>query len=327
VSRVHRALLIAVAIGGASCIGREAAPTGERRAEVVGGAPDTLHASVVALVEKSGSVTSVCSGTLVAPTLVVTAAHCVFGREAAAFSVVVGDDLSAPAEQVDVARTFPYPTFAGKAEGIPGGVDLAVVELAAPLAIAPLEIFFDTTDEQLEGADVTVVGYGASDGSDESGVGLRRAVELHVLGICNRVIEAGNLEKNACAGDSGGAVLLGGRLVAVVSGGKQGCFSPTSFTRIDAYAVWLSAVLAGNPPDPCEACVSPDEACGAPVEPRPAGIDAAVDGSLLPVAARPEIEGGCALAIPRGVPGSGWVIALAAAAARRRRRRRSGQDA
>jgi hypothetical protein len=60
-------------------------------------------------------------------------------------------------------------------------------------------------------------------------------------------------------------------LVAVVSGGSQGCESPTNFMRTDAHANWIAAILAGTDAGTCATCVEPDPSCAAATETEPAG--------------------------------------------------------
>jgi hypothetical protein len=187
---------------------------------------------------------------------------------------------------------------------------------------------------------VTVVGYGVTSGTDDTGSGTRSSVSLSVSEVCSRIIQAGNATANACSGDSGGAVLLGGKLVAVVSGGQLDCESPTNFMRTDAHASWIAAILAANGASEsgaCDACVGPDPSCTAATETQPAGAgageDSGADAGATADAATNEHApsngggGGCQLA--RGAPAERGPLAIVAGvfgivsiAARRERRPR-----
>jgi hypothetical protein len=242
----------------------------------------------------------------------------------------VGTDVTNPDQTVAVTATVTYPTYGGESEGIPGGVDLAFVTLATPLSTTPIPIRTDTTDAELANADVTVIGYGATDGTDNSGTGTRREVVLEVSSVCSRLLQAGAPDANACLGDSGGAVLLGGRIVAVVSGGQEGCYTPTFFTRTDAHADWIAAVLAGNGSAACPACVEPNPSCTAATETRPAGEPADAAGDATDEASAPDASagstggashhGGCSLGYSPGNGAGAFVTVVAVALLRRRRR-------
>ncbi len=240
------ALVTASAVAGASCISPVERGTTERTSSasqaVIGGSADTSDLAVVALVQASTG--NLCSGTLVAPTLVLTAAHCVKGIQASDLQVLLGPTTASPTQTVAVTSAVAYPTYDSEDDGIPGGVDLGFVTLASALSVTPVTIRTDTTDAELTGADVTVVGFGVDDGTDNSGSGTRRSVTLSVSKLCSRFFQAGGEDANACVGDSGGAVLLGGQLVGTVSGGNNGCFAPTTFMRTVARDVSVLVHLA-----------------------------------------------------------------------------------
>ena len=280
---------------------------GARRDRIVGGAPDTQRDAVVAVVDAKTAAT--CSGTVVAATLVVTAAHCVYGVEPGDLRVIVGSDVTAPSagRTFAVSATATYPTYRGESEGISGGVDLAILRLANPVSVTPISVDLTTTDSDFQGALVTLVGYGASDGTDNSGVGARRSVVLPVEGVCSRLLTIGGADANACLGDSGGAVLLQGRLVGVISGGKLGCFAPSTLTRLDAHAGWMSEALAGNPSEPCSECVAPDFACDAPTE-TSARPDAGTEAAAVDAASWTVGGGGCSVGGPEAPASTAWIL-------------------
>ena len=121
--------------------------------------------------------------------------------------MLVGAIVMTPEQTVAVTRTDVYPTYQGESEGLAGGVDMAFLTLATPLTVTPVPVRTDTTDAELTGAEVTVVGYGVSDGTDNSGAGFRLEVVLQVGELCSRLFHAGGVDANVCVGDSGGAVL------------------------------------------------------------------------------------------------------------------------
>lgn len=279
---VGRLVLLAAGATLAGACAASEEPSAVTSQPIIGGSRDLSDSAVVAV--RQPSTGTLCSGVLVAPDLVLTAAHCALGVAASDLQVLVGPIVMTPDQTVAVTSTSVYPTYQGESEGLLGGVDMAFLTLSTSLDVTPIPVRTDTTDAELEGADVTVIGYGASDGADGSGAGFRLQVVLQVGQLCSRFFQAGGMDANVCVGDSGGAVLMGGKLVAIVSGGQPGCYAPSLFTRTDAHADWIGAILAGQPSTPCARCVAPDSSCTASTETgggpsHDAGADAAPHGS------------------------------------------------
>ena len=173
---------------------------------------------------------------------------------------------------------------------------------------------------------MTVIGYGATDGTDNSGVGFRLQVVLQVSQVCSRLFRAGDADANVCVGDSGGAVLMGGKLVAIVSGGQPGCYAPAIFTRTDAHADWIASVLAGQASASCPHCVAPDPSCEASTETRDAGAGGAEAGDAeveTSTSASPSAGGSSCALSARGSGGRAWGAALLACLAASLARRRT----
>ncbi|MGO8998546.1 MAG: trypsin-like serine protease, partial [Polyangiaceae bacterium] len=181
------ALVIASAVAGASCIsGQEPVETSAAVSEaIIGGDADTTDTAVVALLDVANG--SLCSGTVIAPSVVLTAGHCVLGVAASDLHVLVGSSTSSPEQTVDVTSAVAYPTYTSEANGIPGGVDLGYVTLATPVTVTPIVVDTSTTDTQLTGATVTVVGYGVTSGTSDNGSGTREEVGLVVSEVCSRI--------------------------------------------------------------------------------------------------------------------------------------------
>jgi secreted trypsin-like serine protease len=295
-------------------------------AAILGGGADPGDVAVVALVQRSTG--TLCSGSLIAPQIVLTAAHCVFGVSASDLQVLVGPDVSAPAQTIGVTSTVAYPTYTDEDTGLVGGVDLGAVYLAMPAGVTPLAVSTSATDESLSHAEVTLVGFGVDSTTSSPGAGARRSVTLSVEQVCSRLLTLGGPDGNACFGDSGGAVLLQGALVAVISSGMADCTAPSLQTRLDAHADWIAAVLAGNAASSCATCVAPDPSCHAATETRPANESG--DDSGAPVSdATIRVTGGCSVGPARREPGArdgvvaAWMALLTLRLARRTRRRRS----
>lgn len=236
---------------------------GSASAAVIGGASDSTHEGVVAIVRADGST---CSGVVIASQVVLTAGHCTFGFTAEDLEIRVGADATASTQRLPVARVVAYPTASLTSDDELGGVDLAALVTSAPLPTAPVPLATSIEDADLKGHVVTAIGYGRSVAADPASVGRRLAASVVAASVCSRVFRIGDDVTNVCFGDSGGAVLLDGALVGLVVAGLDGCKTPSAVTRLRAHRVWLERVVAGSYDAPCPECVTPDPACSAPVE-------------------------------------------------------------
>jgi hypothetical protein len=208
-----------------------------------------------------------CTGTLVAPTVVVTAAHCSltpappqffpgtqipFPQDARplfkTYIVRQGDDVIVPMgtppplpymQRTGTMHVQPGFTFGG--DGLPhfANNDLAVLTLNAslpgPYARLPQ---LDSASAVHPREELAVVGYGVSEMAGNTPViasrdGLRRRDDARLLG--NNAVAGDLLHFNggACLGDSGGPLLDGDVILGVVSFAPSACKSTNYATRLD----------------------------------------------------------------------------------------------
>jgi secreted trypsin-like serine protease len=111
--------------------------TTDRSSGIVGGMEDRRHDAVVALVATPLTCgepeTVVCSGTVIAPRVVLTAAHCIESLAIAPGEVVVGASThSAAARRIRIVETIVDPQWN------PPAHDLALVLLAEDAGVVPL---------------------------------------------------------------------------------------------------------------------------------------------------------------------------------------------
>jgi len=305
-------------VGLAACAGppRDDGSAASERAALTGSAPDATRSFVVALADSVPAQASVetCTGVLVAPRVVVTAAHCITNRDPSAMQVLFGADSTSPDATLGAAQVIRYPTQA--ADFARAGMDLGVVVLAADAPVAPVP--FAHRGQGPTSGSALAVGYGSADGGAASGA--RAATTVGIAGACDRLLRMGDGEHRACAGDSGGPLLVpaatGGEMaIAVMSFNEVGaCGAPEFAVRLDAYADWLDAVVAGRPDASCAStCPPPTQDClGGD------GGGAESDAAEAPPAV--VAGGGCAAA--RGDAGaSWWLVAVVTLGARRARPR------
>jgi secreted trypsin-like serine protease len=164
-----------------------------------------------------------CDGSLIAPSFVLTAAHCVVGEAAEHLVVVVGRTvLSSGAGEVrGVAAINIHPAYRDRAKSPP--YDVAVLQLAQPITTIPPVTLVGTGDTSLEGAgaSLTIAGWGSLDRYGQQVPDRMQAVQVTVVGDdpCDRQWKRRGREKgiqqalvvctaqlHAGFGDSGGPV-------------------------------------------------------------------------------------------------------------------------
>lgn len=207
-----------------------------------------------------------CSGTLISPTVVLTAAHCVIGVSAsvifASFAVDARNTTPEVASSRAIGAIIGHPDYV-PGDGIPygpsyRGSDLALLKLkkAAPAGAIPVSLIADDIAGS-EGTAVTLAGYGFTqdDGEINSGdLGILRKVNVTILDSrewqsdSGVLVYAGPGGKGACSGDSGGPMYLrkGNALVLVgaTKGGGE-CGNPTvdnngMYTSLFVYRKWIA---------------------------------------------------------------------------------------
>ena len=108
---------------------------------IINGTADTTaaHMAVVALVppENSGYVGMHCSGTLITPTVVLTAAHCLEGYSLGDFDIFFGNNVWQTGTYRAVSAQQQHPSYGGLQNPV---ADLALVRLAsaAPSSVTPI---------------------------------------------------------------------------------------------------------------------------------------------------------------------------------------------
>lgn len=278
---------------------------------IVGGAPATAAdiAGTVAIADANGPF---CTGTLVAPTVVVTAAHCVASdtgqplMAASALSVIAGAlDANAPpaADVLAVASlAFPpsYPLGTSiDADGLGQDDDIALLVLAAPterVAVIPVLPMADLDNDVTPGTPLTIAGYGIigpNEATDPSGV-LYRAETPFVRRSDHELFAGDGSNPDTCPGDSGGPAYLetatGPWLVAATSrSGAQAvalCGEGGIYTLVGAYEAWLQQASNGAyppavTPAPPSATAAPSEESACSVGRVNGGASATRDGAGL----------------------------------------------
>lgn len=210
-----------------------------------------------------------CSAVLIAPTWVLSAAHCARYTE----ELRIGStDLRFGGEVVDVKRNVPHPDYVANSVSVAPN-DLRLLELEHPATSTPVSVIGpDEPSLEAPGVDANIAGFGEVcspfDPDDDfcyERTGLRWATMPLISSsacaaapdafyatvdgtkmLCTMVPGGG---RSPCFRDSGGPLVVvdNGRMVLVgtVDGGAEPCGAPgfpAIYTRVSAFLPWISEV-------------------------------------------------------------------------------------
>lgn len=260
-------LAISLACAGPGAVAPAAAKqtSAEARASVIGGreAGPGQYPWMAFVAVAEGEELAACSGSVLAPRVVLTAAHCVFNEETGArrdpsgFSVATGAvNWTSPERQASsVNRLIPYPKFGTARDGFG---DVAVLELATPTTVPSIPLatgkgfLHKGTHARMAGWGMTWFGQPAF---TQSLMWTKTVVEgTPCEGLWGRicVVDFPKFASGACFGDSGGPLFAYHRKrrawvqFGIVQGGFDRCTTRRSqiFTRTDLLAKWIKGRVA-----------------------------------------------------------------------------------
>jgi hypothetical protein len=254
-----------------------------------------------------------CSGVVVSPHVVLTAAHCLVG-DGERF-VAMGSAWD-PARAVRVARAIRHPDFI---DGVPDD-DLGVVVAEQALAVTPTTLASAALQARDVGGEVRIVGFGRSSATDGS-LAEKRTGTARIADLAGLSLRLEPNPSNPCHGDSGGPVFMKGpagaeALVAIVSSGDDACAVNADAVRLDHKLTDFLAPLlarAEGPALPDGAQCLGDGACASgtcasfPGEPAHAyctAVCAGDTGCLAGWRCAPTSSGGQACRSPDPEPGA-----------------------
>ena len=224
------------------------------------------HQAVVLLYDDNSG--SMCTGTLIASSWVLTAAHCVVGSSS--LDVYFGNDQNSFTAQRTSSQLIPHPNYVGTSTNIANDIALVRLSQAAPSTVAPIQPL--PTSLAITNADVgsvlEFVGFGVTE-TGTSGVKLTVDQDLgaqcSTSSACNLnqspyQIPGGSIAYTQsgggpCSGDSGGPAFIvrsGTEYVAgVTSYGDENCTQYGVSTKVDFFYNWIAGYIGGTVSENC----------------------------------------------------------------------------
>ena len=326
---MRRALGFLLVLGATACGNVE--QLASTNAAIFAGTPAPDFAPVVGVVNFAGGQ---CSGSLIAPRLVVTARHCVANTAGQEQQVVCGQTKFTPPDSPGAIFIVSLPEISNDPKDylavaeirMPDGLgddlcgtDVVLLRLKEPLAdIRPLWPRVETPVEP--GEAYSAVGFGVDESLPDRPASVRKRGAGYEVTCSGTGCKASDILGNEwmgnggpCSGDSGGPALdADGRLIGVVSRGKSGCQEPV-FSDVASRAAWLKseAITAANDAGEAPPAWAPCDAQNPCSKPASSGPETAPDAPAPT----------CALSHPSGIGVCDLSSALVAALWLLRRRR------
>ncbi|GAA3780143.1 S1 family peptidase [Streptomyces phyllanthi] len=257
-NRAKKTLLAAAATAAAATAALLSAPAAVAAPQpIVGGTTTTASAYPYVMQITNASQSQFCGGTLVSPTKVITAAHCMVGRTTGNTRVVGGRTYrnGTNGTVATVSRIWIHPNY--NSSNMTSDVAVITLGTSMPYTTAPY-VTASQTGVYAAGTTARILGWGTTSSGGSSSNQLRTAtvpiVADSVCGssssygseyIASSMVCAGYTSGgvDTCQGDSGGPLMIGGVLAGITSWG-YGCADaqyPGIYTRLTTFSNTVAA--------------------------------------------------------------------------------------
>ena len=271
-------------------------PALDRDVQIVNGQTTTGDPAVVAL---TAGGQSFCTGTLIRPTVVLTAAHCLpphtasFGLTSySQIDVYFGSNVYGGGGQfVNVVGGWTHPGW--NEDVFEDDIGLVRLQTSGPATPIPFREqpmgFGDVGDP------VRIIGFGITSQQSPNSSGVKRQATTQVSEVYQYIFTMDIAPSGTCSGDSGGTALmnLGGTEYVAGIHSRSDCESVSIDTRVDDYVDEIYAFIGENPGATCAADGACATGCPAPDPDCPCANDGFCDGSCPDPASDPDCASQC----------------------------------